>query len=382
MIIYNLLFNGTIYLYSPDGELYYSIAENFVNNGHFIQTARPYEVSFVVPPGLPLVYTILYCLLHNINAVILIQYVLFGITALFFKEIVKELFDNEFFSYIGLALFIGNRVVIVEANPAYLLTEPYTLLLSVIWIYFFVLRVDDDNEKWRLTALWLFSFVLFIIRPALSIFYVFSCVIIIKQVFKKVYSIKRFLALAIIMAMFLLINIGVNYRETGTFVFLENYSGIAVYEANNPNTKVYAYSSDLADDFTEERFWGVEADENLTRGEKSEIYKEWVKEYIKTNPMLCLKNTLKKLYYMFIAYYHWDFYLSILAFVLMRKEERRRVFVPCALTGICAAITSIGLNISRYSLCAVPIYALMKTAFIFIIFRFFYDKKTRMVSAK
>ncbi|MCR5722065.1 MAG: hypothetical protein K6G72_06960, partial [Lachnospiraceae bacterium] len=205
---------------------------------------------------------------------------------------------------------------------------------------------------------------------------------IIKQVFKKVYSIKRFLALAIIMAMFLLINIGVNYRETGTFVFLENYSGIAVYEANNPNTKVYAYSSDLADDFTEERFWGVEGDENLTRGEKSEIYKEWVKEYIKTNPTLCLKNTLKKLYYMFIAYYHWDFYLSILAFVLMRKEERRRVFVPCALTGICSAITSIVLNISRYSLCAVPIYALMKTAFIFIIFRFFYDKKTRMVSAK
>lgn len=44
-----MLFNNyarvkNFYVEMPDGTLYLSIAQNFIQNGHFIQTARPYEM--------------------------------------------------------------------------------------------------------------------------------------------------------------------------------------------------------------------------------------------------------------------------------------------------------------------------------------------------
>ena len=55
---YNLRVHGSLYLQSDDGDLYLSIARNLLQNGHFIQTARPIE-AFVVPPGLPAMCTLL-----------------------------------------------------------------------------------------------------------------------------------------------------------------------------------------------------------------------------------------------------------------------------------------------------------------------------------
>ena len=58
MVRYNLQTSGSLYLQSDDGDLYLSIARNLLENGHFIQTARPIE-AFVVPPGLPAMTTLL-----------------------------------------------------------------------------------------------------------------------------------------------------------------------------------------------------------------------------------------------------------------------------------------------------------------------------------
>ncbi len=55
---YNMRTAHSLYLQSDDGDLYLSIARNMLENAHFIQTARPIE-SFVVPPGLPAMCTLL-----------------------------------------------------------------------------------------------------------------------------------------------------------------------------------------------------------------------------------------------------------------------------------------------------------------------------------
>lgn len=49
-IIYLMLYiykmKNTLYISSSDGKLYLSIADNFLKNGHFIQTARPNDINF------------------------------------------------------------------------------------------------------------------------------------------------------------------------------------------------------------------------------------------------------------------------------------------------------------------------------------------------
>lgn len=80
-MVSNYMKYQAFYIVEPDGTLYLSIADNFIKNGHFIQTARPYEVNFIVPPGLPLILTVLKGLTYNIYCIIAFQYVLFGATA-------------------------------------------------------------------------------------------------------------------------------------------------------------------------------------------------------------------------------------------------------------------------------------------------------------
>ena len=61
---------GVIGHQTPDAVLYLSIADNFVNTGHFIQTARDVK-GMVVPPGTPIMLTV-YRLLHASNRIMLV----------------------------------------------------------------------------------------------------------------------------------------------------------------------------------------------------------------------------------------------------------------------------------------------------------------------
>lgn len=118
--------------------LYVSIAENFINTGHFIQTDRSHEVGFVVPFGLPVIYTCLYGLFHNIYGIIFIQYVIFGLTLCFFRKATLLILKNGYLSFIAIVLYYCNDFLIVEVNPGKLLTEIWYMFLIVLWIYFFL----------------------------------------------------------------------------------------------------------------------------------------------------------------------------------------------------------------------------------------------------
>ena len=57
MLLYERIRLGAIGNLTADAELYLSVADNFLNTGHFIQCIRWFP-GFVVPPGMPLILLI------------------------------------------------------------------------------------------------------------------------------------------------------------------------------------------------------------------------------------------------------------------------------------------------------------------------------------
>lgn len=218
VLLLNYMLKGTIYIESPDGNLYLSVAKNFIKNGHFIQTDRWFEKDFVVPFGLPLIYTILCLLFSNIYAIVLIQYLIFGMSTCLVKCIVVSIFKKRYLGYVSIVLFLGSRHITDIANPAYLLTETYTLFLLLLWVFFFIQWIDSRTEK-NVIALLAISFILFVIRPAFSAFLLFSFIFAIIDVVKRKMSLKAAGIVTGLFAFILAVNIGINYRETKTIVF-------------------------------------------------------------------------------------------------------------------------------------------------------------------
>ena len=78
VLIWNIT-QGTLVNLGPDARLYLSIADNFWQSGHFIQTARD-QVNFVVPFGVPLILTIFRGIGLSVTAIIVIQHFILGLT--------------------------------------------------------------------------------------------------------------------------------------------------------------------------------------------------------------------------------------------------------------------------------------------------------------
>ncbi len=77
----NLLWWKHLIYLGPDARLYYSIAENFCNTGHFIQTARDIP-NYAVPFGVPLILTLLRIISLNRSIIIALQYAMLGTACL------------------------------------------------------------------------------------------------------------------------------------------------------------------------------------------------------------------------------------------------------------------------------------------------------------
>lgn len=171
---------------------------------------------------------------------------------------------------------------------------------------------------------------------------------------------KKYVRVMVIFCIIMLLNVGVNYRETNTLVLFENYSGFSIYQANNSNIKTYEYNSSLANDFVEERFWKIENDKSLTRGQKSEIMNEWAKDYMKTHFSTVINNVIVKFNKFFVVYFGWDIWLTIVAFLVSSVDNKKKLGILISIAFIEAIITSTGLLIHRYSAFIVLIYILFK----------------------
>lgn len=289
---FNLQNYGAIYIPTPDGDLYLSIADNFIETGHFIQTSRPHEINFIVPPGLPMILTLIRCVGGGTRLIISLQYCLFALSAVFLMAGGGELCRGLKGNIVIPALFLF-CLKTKAVNPGMILTETYTVFLLSLALYLFFCNRLSENTK-VLSILAVFLLMVFI-RPAMAGLIMLPIIHIFWLGFTKKPGKKFFASVALLAALFILglfVNAGINKRETGYFIFLQNYGGISFYQANNANTKTYAYNSGVAAEFSDEYFFDVYNDSTLDTQEKTARLNSRTKQFILENPLFCIRNAL------------------------------------------------------------------------------------------
>lgn len=368
IMIYNLLIDGSLYAWSKDGELYISIIDNFLSTGHFIQNARPYENNMIVSPGLPMIILIFKIIFGNINGVLFFQYILFGLLNVFLYNTCLNLYESKILSCLSVLIYCFSNAVLRDvASPKYILTETYTLCITSFLLYIISCKEKSWISKIKICLPILL--ICFFIRTVFSIWLIPVLIIAVVKTIQKEIDIKYLLKIAMITVLLITVNIIVNYRETKEFVLFQNYGGIPVYQANNPNTKTYGYSSTLAREFVEEDFFEI-TNSNLTTSEKSKILNNRAKKWMFENFGIFTKNTIIKFYKMFIKSYNFDFYIMIfISFFYIIKQKRHEFLVYVVMFSLMAIITSIGLNIIRYTYFIVPFYIVTKMGLLKEIYR-------------
>lgn len=359
LIAHTCIFYGRLYFESDDGNLYLSIADNLIGNGHFIQNARIYENGMVVPFGLPLILTLLKLIVNNTLFIVLFQYGLFGATCLCLYLTERNIFGSG----IGLSVIIYTFSMLdyPGCTPSYILTETYYLFLLALSILILSSPVLEKTKK--VYALDCLLFLATVIRPVLSVLFIVACIFTIVMTVIKRLSLKRTIIVLAVPFLLIGLNTLVNYRETGYFITLENYSGVSMYLANNPNTKTVEYNSSLGTEFAEEEYFKIQEDSSLNNTEKDGLLKKMASQYIMNNPNRALTNVFSKFKIMFIDNWGLSFYLSVICVIgicLFRKEKRTICLVLFGSLLITSIVTAAGLNIPRYSICALPFLALFK----------------------
>ena len=130
--IYNLINYNELYTLSGDGDLYISIAENFLQTSHFIQDIRPREINMVVPPGLPSILTILYFIGHTTSFVIFVQYLLFALFSVVLYKAINNFYPNKIISILGVIIYCFSDAILTSTgSPRYIMTEVYTQFIFI-----------------------------------------------------------------------------------------------------------------------------------------------------------------------------------------------------------------------------------------------------------
>ena len=416
---YNLRVHGSLYLQSDDGDLYLSIARNLLQNGHFIQTARPIE-AFVVPPGLPAMCTLLLFAFGGMSRFIVgagfadhaissagadmlgllgFQYLVYGAAAALMAVTALRLAENG----IGAAqkgLFVwqkgktaGASVASIPApvripkalpwalavlmglaapgaylwcslqirhpNPGFILTENYVVCLIALILWLAVRGADP--RKITITA-----FILMLFRPACSALFVAALVWMIVKAcrgrssrtshHKRTYFYDVFVMLAVFAAV-LAVNTAINWMETGHAIALEDYGNLDVYLANNEVAGPDWYHSGKVPEFASPRYNEIAAS-GLSRYEQNELAGQALHEYVTANTGTVLRNAGVRFYRLFFETWGpvWYAFLVCLASQMLLSGLK---WPRKVYLGVMAASLSIlpafGLLVARYSAPMLPL---------------------------
>ncbi len=349
ILIYNH-FHGGFYAESPDGTLYFSIAQNFLNTGHFIQTARPYEIEMIVPFGLPLFFSIIFGITHSIYGILIVQYILYGICGIYVFKIGYKLSNNGIIGLIGWIVFLSNNRILAECNPQYLLTEPWTIPLITVFIYYYLI------EEHHITS-WVLSYCIWIIRPLYWPFFVLATIKCLTHL--NIKKIGKYACIGTGMLGLLLINVASNYRETKELICFENYAGIALYQANNPSTKTTGYHSGLAKEFVNpsDEFWNI-YHSHLSESKKNQFYVQMAKEWIVNHKIDFFQNTCAKFTYMYLRKPIIPLFELVYLLINIFITKNRSPIVLGVGFFLIAIQTSMGLAMSRYTIFTIPFFIL------------------------
>ncbi|MED0665967.1 glycosyltransferase family 39 protein [Bacillus badius] len=343
---------------TPDGQLYFNIAENMVHGNGMINNVRKEDI--IVPPLFSLIL-VPFAALGSEKAFMVFQYILYGANGVFLYVLAQRLFGRPAIGLICAGLYAIHPVLLLN-GPQYLLTE--TLFVTfILAVTYASLRFLKDSQKTK----WLFLLVLalslsLLFRPHLL--YVFPLVGIIWLIFWRQKQVAFRSVLVFLVPVSLLgANGWHNYSLHGEFVLLENYSGQNLYIANNPDTKAAFYASTLIDQFVEPDYFTY-ADVSLS--EKSKLLKKRAIHYILSHPIETIERCLLKagLFFKGIHPIDWATLAASLCGIILsfRKEKQLRPILMYVLLFILgfAALTSAGLLVGgqRYRAPIIPIYLL------------------------
>ncbi|MBQ7736395.1 MAG: hypothetical protein IJT62_01000 [Oscillospiraceae bacterium] len=343
---------------SPDANLYLSVADNFLQTGHFVQTVRA-PGSYVVPFGAPLILTVLRLLRFDLPMIVIFQYALHGGTCLFLFKSEENVFPCGAVSPLvyTLALFRAHLYYNCIRVECYFLF----CIAGIIWC----LSERALSEKRRTILINLFGFVGFSVRTVLIVFYIPILLHTVYLWIHKRIPRKMMVALLLFPCLILSLNTLNNKMETGHWIVTDNYAGGDIYIANNPYTKPVYYSASMTEELVGEEYYQITNDPTLDYTEKNEILLSLAKTWIRENPKEFLSNTSQKFNDIFIKFWRHLLTVSTICGVIyiLKWSPHKWLSILClALNAAVAVLTSCGLIMGRYTMPVWPLASLHMSA--------------------
>lgn len=361
--------NGSFMNITPDGQLYYNLAQNLVAGQGLINTIRVEEI--IVPPLFAIILAPFAWLFENELPFFIFQYVLYGINAVGTAYIVYYLFKNRLAAWVsGLAYAV--QPVLYTNGPQYLLTETIfiSFILVTIWL---LVRWIEERGSIRLGGLLITVVGLSILfRPHLLFLLgiIFLLILFFSWKFKQTLWTLLFLLIPVGL---LILNGAYNQSVQGEFVTLENYSGQNLYIANNPETDVRFYATPMLEEFVEPYYFTLKDDTLSVRSEK---LKDRAITYIVGEPLETIERMIKKMILFFKPLGLIDGVTIIasvlglvLAFIFDRKRWLIHTVIFLFILGF-VGLTTLGLLVGgqRYRAPLIPVYLIYIGYFVSLIY--------------
>ena len=339
----------------PDAQLYLSIADNFRATGHFIQTAREVD-GMVVPFGLPLILTVLRVLRLSETAIVALQHLLLGAECLLLYRAEKSRFGRG-----GLAPAVFCLALIRTHLSLTNIYLEFYYLFFLCWILELLSREDLPLGK-KLLGLNLAGFGAYVIRPVLFTVWLPILVYTVWCLAKKQIGLQRTVIPVLLIVLVLLGNMAVNHRETGHWIFMENYSGEDLYTANNPAAGAGYYVDRDQHLWVDEQFYRIREDSELDFTEQNAALREAAGMWVRKNIPTFLRNTGTKFFSIFLRFWFFAPLAGLGACLFRLRSEdptgRRREACELLVNLAVAVLTACGLIMGRYTLPIWPLTAL------------------------
>ena len=157
---WNYLYQEGFYFQTPDGDLYLSIADNMIQNGHFVETIS--GDGAVYPFGLPFICLVIKLIFgteaRGIYVILMVQYILYGATVLMIARTAEKISGNILGALAAFYIFRYLQRIIQFPNPAAILTETYTAFF-ITGILFIWICMDIWTKEKKLEISVILSFV-------------------------------------------------------------------------------------------------------------------------------------------------------------------------------------------------------------------------------
>lgn len=348
LLLEEKLMVGQLCVQGSDARVYISIADNFVSTGHFIQTARPY-IGLVVPPGTPFMITLFRLFGLSDYGIMAAQTLMFGLDNVLLFEtekcvLGKGLWAPIIFTLACMRSYLRLGMVMVEHYYLF-------LLCLAIWIVYNRMKMPK-----KIILLNIVGLAMILTRPILATVYL--CILLYTLFWCwKNRNHKIGTAMILLPILIIAFNISINYRETGEYILLENYSGYDLYMASRPDAPVTIEESSqyIVDEPDINR---IREDSTLTASERNNLFKNLAKQNCRNNFGVWIKNSICRGYELFIKKYAFVTLYSLCGgFLLAARELRQKNFratIMLTLTLMLVALTSLGIVELRYTMVIWP----------------------------